>query len=668
MIIFLREKFIAQIFMWVIAIVFVIGSIMLYSGSSGGRKEGTEAEVVLKIDAIEVTRRDFERMVSDRMRSQQNQRFGPPPDQKETEKFIINSLIERVIEGSANISNAEVERYIRSNENLVQQYNLLGYERANILKQEVRFFLSATALRDNIQTLELVTDTEAEQTYQLEADKAKVKYIEFRHSDYLSTVNVDDAVAETYFQENRDDYKTEEQVNVRFIKINPEDFVSTSDIETYYTENQTEFTTPEVVKARHILKQFPEGTRNPTDEQKVETKEAAEELLKTVKDELAAGTSFADLAKTHSEGPSGANGGALREVLPNGQPNPKLPPGDYFSRGYMVPEFDKACFEDLKVGEVSGLVETRFGYHIIQLEEKKAPEIKPFSDVENEIREKLIKINGVDNAKEVADNLLFDIEVEDYETAIGLDRYKELSLTAGETGFFSKDVRDIPEIGANSFYRGLTEELFDMEVGVTKTIETKNFSGDIAAYFVATVLGKKPATIPEFEEVKAEVVGDLRDEKAKESALADAQNLINQRTDSESLDDLVKKYKVPEGTTIDQKPVQESGLFNLTIGRPYVSGVGYSKEVMFAAFKMAVGDVRGPFSGDESVIGDVSFYIIELVERVEPDVEVFRTDPAQKAQRYQSLLQGKKREAYGTWFATRKKAMERDIWIHEDYR
>jgi peptidyl-prolyl cis-trans isomerase D len=655
MIIFLREKFIAQIFMWVIAVVFVIGSIMLYSGSSGGRRDGTEAEVVLKIDALEVTRGDFERMVSDQMRHQQNQRFGGQPDQKQTEKDIIDFLIKRAIEGSARISNAEVERYIRSDATRVQQYNQYeGWGVAELYKQNVRHQLSSTTLRDNIQNLELVTDTEAEQAYRLEADKAKVKYIEFRHSDYVSTVNVDDAVADAYFQENKDTYKTEEQVNVKFIKINPEDFVSKSDIEAYYTENQAEFTTPEVVKARHILKQFPEGTRNPTDEQKAETKTAAEELLKTVKTELAAGTLFADLAKTHSEGPSGVNGGALRGN------NPNLPPGDYFARGDMVKPFEETCFDILKPGEVSDLVETIFGYHIIQLEEKLAGNIKPFPEVESEIRDKVIKISGVDNAKRTAEDLLFDIEVEDYETAIGLDRYKELSLAVGETDFFSKDETNIPNIGSSWTYGGLIQELFDIEVGVTKTIETKRFGRDVTAYFVATVLGKKPAAIPKFEDVKEQVINDLREKRAKESALADAQNLINQRADNESLDDLAPKYKAPEEVAAVQKSVGESSLFNLTVGSSYISGMGNSKEVMFAAFNMSVGDVRGPFAGDSSV------YIVELVERVEPDLELYQTDPAQKAQRFQTLLQDKKQSAYDNWFAARKKLA--NLWIHEDYR
>ena len=315
MIIFLREKFIAQIFMWIIAVVFIIGTILLYGGPGDQQKAGTEEEIVLKIGALEVTRGRFEDSIAREIRSPQNQRFGEEPDRKTVEKKIIDRLIVEAIQSSANISDAEIEYYIRSNENLLQQYNQLGYERANYMKDQVRFILSTTTLRDGVQTLELVTDTEAEQAYRLQADKVKVKFIEFRHNDYVTTVNVDDAEAEKYFQANREDYKTEEQVNARFIQINPADFVSKSDIETYYTENQNEFLDPkiEAVKARHILKKFPDKD-NVTDEQRSETKTAAEELLKTVKAELAAGKSFADLAKTHSEGPSGANGGALTRV------------------------------------------------------------------------------------------------------------------------------------------------------------------------------------------------------------------------------------------------------------------------------------------------------------------------------------------------------------------
>lgn len=646
--IFLREKFIAQIFMWVIAVVFVIASVLLYSGSSGQGGGQAEGEVVLRIDSLEVSRAHFEDLVSRQMQARQNQRFGGTPERKEVEKEVIDSLVRRAIEGSANISEAEVEYYIRSDENRVLQYNQLGGE---VVIDFYKFQLSATTLRDNVQNLELVTDTEAEQAFNLEANKAKVKFIEFRHSDYISTVSVDDAEAEAYFQENRDNYRTEEQVNVKFIQINPADFVTQDDVVTYYTENQSEFKTEDLVRARHILKKFPD---NATDEQKAETKTAAEELLKTVKSELAAGTSFADLAKEHSEGPSGADGGAL------GTPNPELPPGKYFGRGQMVKPFEEACFDTLKPGEVSELIETRFGYHIINLEEKFTATLKPFTEVEGEIRDRLVQINGADGAKEAAENLLFDIEIGDYESAILDDRYKDLSLSVGETDFFAKDALSIPVIGSVWSYGGLVKELFDMEVGVTNTIETKNYSGDITAYFAATVLGKKSSMIPQFDEVKTEVINELQTKKSKESALAAAQALFEMYAAKETLEDLIKKYEAPEGSNASEKSVQESSLFNLNKGSSYISGMGNSKDAMFAAFNMSAGEVRGPFQGDSSA------YIIELVERVEPDLELYQTDPSQKTKRIQSILQQKKTDVYDNWLAARKKAA--NIWIHEDYR
>ena len=653
MIIFLREKFIAQLFMWVIAIVFLVGTVFLYSNTRGGG-EDPEGEVVLKINNTEFKRGTFENAVANAMENERRrQRFGGAPDKKQTEKDIIDQLVQRTILGSVNIGDAEVKNYIRSDATRVEQYNL--YQQwgvAELYTEDIRLQLSTDALRNSVQALELVTDVEAERAYQLEADKAKIKFIEFKYNDYTSSIEVDDAAAKAYFEENLDNYKAEEQVNVKFIKVNPADLVTTEEVETYYKENQKEFTTPEAVKARHILKKFPD---NATDEQKAETKTAAEKLLETVNAELAAGAEFAELAEKHSEGPSAAQGGALRGR------NPNLPAGDYFARGDMVKPFEEAAFDTLNPGEVSDLVETSYGYHIIKLEEKKAPEIRPFADAQYEIQQKLVQVSGVDKAKKIAEDLLFDIEIRDYDQALALEAYKELSLIALETGFFSRDTTNIPQIGATWGYQGLIEELFDMEVNVIKVVEAKKRTGqEVEAYFVATVLDKKPAAIPPFEEIKTGVIAEVKNEKAKERAFADAQNLLNQREDAAALDALLEKYKAPEGLAADRLSVQESNPFSLSPTSDYIAGVGNSAETMFAAFQMEVDDIAGPFKGSNSV------YIIQLVEREEPDVEAFKTDPAEKARHRQALIQAKKREAYLNWFAARKEASE--LWIHQDYR
>ena len=652
MIIFLREKFIAQLFMWIIAIVFLAGTVFLYSNTQG-RGEDPEGEVVLRINNSEVKRGEFESAVANALETQRrNQRFGAL-DREETQKSVIERWIQQTILGSVDIGPAEIERYIRSDTTRVEQYNLYQqFGAADLYTENVRLQLSSAALRDSVQSLELVTDTEAEQAYRLESDKAKVKFIEFKHSDYAATTEVDEAAAEAYFEKNRDNYKSEEQVNVKFIRVNPADLVSDEDIAAHYEENRAEFTTPEVVKARHILKKFPD---NATDEQKAETKTAAEELLKTINAALAAGADFAELARTHSEGPSGAQGGALRGG------NPKLPPGDYFARGDMVKPFEETAFDSLEPGEVSGLVETQFGFHIIELEEKRAPEVQPFDQVQYDIRQKLVQVSGVDEAKKVASDLLYEIEIQDYDAALALERYKELSFIALETGFFSRDVTTIPQIGARWGYQGLIEELFDMEVNVIKVVEAKKSNGEqIEAYFVATVLEKKPATIPAFSEIKPQVFSDLKTEKSKERAFEDAQNLLNKRADTTSLDALLEKYDAPESLATDRLSVQESNLFALSPNSDYIAGMGSSTETMFAAFQMEVDEIGGPFKGSNSV------YIVQLIEREAPDIETFQMDPAEKARHRQALIQAKKRETYLNWFAARKKASE--LWIHPDYR
>ena len=651
MIIFLREKFIAQLFMWIIAIVFLIGTVFLYSNTRGGG-EDPAGEVVLRIDGTEVKRGEFENAVANALESErQNQRFGTT-DREQTQKSVIDRWVQQTILGSVDIADADIRRYIRSDANRVQQYNL--YEQfgaADVYTENIRLQLSSAALRDSIQALELVTDTEAEQAYRLESDKAKVKFIEFKHSDHNATVEVDDAETEAYYEENKDDYKSQEQVNVKFIRVNPANFVSDSVVKEYYDANQSTFATPEAVRARHILKKFPD---NATDEQKAETKAAAEELLKTVNTELAAGADFAKLAEIHSEGPSAARGGALRGS------NPKLPAGDYFARGEMVKPFEETAFDVLKPGEVSGLVETQFGYHIIKLEEKKAPETQPFAQVQYEIQQKLVQVSGVDEAKRISDDLLYEIEIQDYDAALAHENYKNLSLTVLETGFFSRDATTIPQIGARWGYEGLIEDVFDMEVGVIKVIEAKKRTGEVEAYFVSTVLEKKPAAIPPFAEVKTEVIEAVKEEKTAALALTDAQSLFNQHVSGESLEELLKKYNAPEDLTTDRLSVQESNLFSLSANSNYISGMGNSAEAMFAAFQMKIDEIAGPFKGDSSV------YILQLVERQEPDVEAFQMDPAEKTRHLQTLIQAKKREAYLNWFAARKKVSE--LWIHPDYR
>ena len=136
-------------------------------------------------------------------------------------------------------------------------------------------------------------------------------------------------------------------------------------MQTYYNENKDEFYVDEV-KASHILiKTIDDENNELSDEKKAEAKEKAQEVLAKVK----SGEDFATLAKEYSEDTGSAiNGGDL----------------DFFPRGYMVEPFEKAAFS-MKVGEVSDLVESNFGYHIIKVTDK-VDEQKPFDEVKDDIK------------------------------------------------------------------------------------------------------------------------------------------------------------------------------------------------------------------------------------------------------------------------------------------
>ena len=649
MIVFLREKFIAQIFLIVVGIAFLIGSFLLFDivGGGGALGGGRGDPIAFEINGVKIQQREFENLVSSEVTRQQQQSQGRSQvEREEVEQEVLDLLIARqVVLGSIQISNAEVEQYIRSDENLLANYNIVQQSgNGSSFREYVRSLLINQILLNQIQGLELVTDTEVENEYRRQNTKAKLKYIQFQHFAYNSAVEVDDAEAQAYFEAHKERYEKGAEISLRFIKLDPQNFITGEDLQAYYTEHRGEFKTPEAVKARHILKKFPD---NATDEQKAEVKAEAEKLLETVKAAIVAGEDFAELAKEHSEDLGSApQGGALRGR------NPDLPPGDYFARGDMVQPFEKAAFDELAPGEVSDLVESSFGYHIIKLEEKRPEEIQPFSQARSEIHDKLVQIVGADQAKTVADNLLFDVEIHDYEEAIQLDRYKDLSLTALETGFFTADDNDIPNIGRAWTYQGVIDQAFNMEVNVSAISPNKKQNGDIDAYFVMKVLEKKHAAVPEFETVKAQVIDDIKGEKAKQLALDDAQKLIGLRAPDESLEDLVKKYEAPEEITNKEREVKESNLFALSPNSGFISGMGTCRDAMFAAFGMELNEVQGGIQGDNIA------YIIQLVEREEADMEKLANDPAERAKIHKSLLQTKQTQIYRNWLATLKKGAQ----------
>ncbi|UCG57483.1 MAG: peptidylprolyl isomerase [Phycisphaerales bacterium] len=142
--------------------------------------------------------------------------------------------------------------------------------------------------------------------------------------------------------------------------------ITDDQVSKYYSENPKEFETPEQIRASHILIK-PDPNTDPN-EAKATAKAKAQDLLKQIKD----GADFAELAKAHSGCTSSANGGDL----------------GFFGRGQMVPPFEQAAFE-LQPGQISDVVETEVGYHIVKVAERKDSSVVPLEQAKDGILEKL---------------------------------------------------------------------------------------------------------------------------------------------------------------------------------------------------------------------------------------------------------------------------------------
>ena len=138
-----------------------------------------------------------------------------------------------------------------------------------------------------------------------------------------------------------------------------------AEVAEFYEAHKAEYVTPPQVLCQHILVKFGE-------KDSPEAKSAAFEKIRAIRERIVAGADFAEEAKANSDCPSGAEGGSL----------------GWFGRGMMVPEFDKAAFE-MKKGEVSGIVTTQFGYHIIYKADEKGGGAQTLVDVHDQIKDLL---------------------------------------------------------------------------------------------------------------------------------------------------------------------------------------------------------------------------------------------------------------------------------------
>lgn len=403
----------------------------------------------------------------------------------------------------------------------------------------------------------VVTPKELETEYLKSREKAKVDVVTLDLADFRKNVVPSRAELEAHYWQNKNRYVIPPQMNASLLiadvdKMGANLQPSDDELKKLYESQKDRFTSQERVNARHILVNSAEGASKEVD---AAAKTKAQDLLNQIR----AGKDFAELAKANSDDKgSGSRGGNL----------------DWFGRGQMVKPFEDSAFS-LKPKEVSGLVKSQFGYHIIQVMDKETARTKPLEEVKAELltgyRQQQLanKIpQTMDQAR--AELLKTPAQAEAIARKFGLD-FRRVEKWSGGGEFPVIGRAQEVDFALGALQKG----------GVTDAIELPN-----NRMVVGTVDSIAPARPGELSEVEDRVKADVVEAKAAK-AFDDAANALDARIKAAGND--LKKAAADLGYK-----VVDSGEFTRSGQMPNVSGaffgeMPFNNPIGFVSSKFRVG-------------------------------------------------------------------------------
>lgn len=349
-------------------------------------------------------------------------------------------------------------------------------------EEQLRQAILAEKLRTSVTGWMSVSDADVAQEFRQRNEKVKLEIVPLTADAFRGQVTVVDADLQKQFEANKETYRIGEKRKIKYALLDVDTVrqavqVPDAEVEAFYNQNKAQYTTEGRVRASHILLKT-EGQ----DEAAVRAK--AEALLAQAK---APGADFAALAKANSEDEGSAvNGGDL----------------NYFGRGQMVPEFEQAAF-GMKAGEVSDLVKSTFGFHIIKVIDSQAETSRPLAEVTPEIVDQLKWQKAQQQAEEIAKAMEVAIT-----TPADLEKVAaERGLTVVESPLFLRD-EPIGDLGAAP---DVAARAFTMKDGeVTPALRVSR------GWVFATPAGKQDSYLPTLSEVTVRVREDVVRDKAAE--------------------------------------------------------------------------------------------------------------------------------------------------------
>ena len=440
-----------------------------------------------------------------------------------------------------------------------------------------------------------VSPAEIQEEFRYQNEKIKLDYALAKPEDLAAKITPDENEIKAYFEQNKSKFQIPEKRVVRFglldlNQLRQNTQVTDDELKAVYQQNIQQYEVPNRVHAEHIL--F--TTVGKTDAEVAEIKKKAEDVLAQARKK---GANFEDLAKKYSEDPgSKTKGGDLGWLV----------------QGQTVPEFEKAAFS-LPKGEISDLIKTQYGFHIIKELDKETAHTKTFDEVKDSIRTPLLLQKVDQAAATISDKMSSDVRQSNKTTLDELAQKYHLSLAETRPLAPNDPVLEL----------GNTQEVKDEIVRLRQGDLSLPIRTD-RGYVVLSIKQTLPAHPGTLEEVRDKIVSELKQQKAEELAHTKTEELAKRVRAGEKFDSAANALGLDPKT---------SDLFARSGSVP---GVGSGK-LLAPSFSLKQGEVGAPLQ-----IG-TSWLAYEVAEKVEPNPVDF---DQQKKTITDNLLQTKRNHAF----------------------
>lgn len=481
--------------------------------SQRARLEAQFGESIGALFSDENYLRDFrlnvlDRLIADTLVLQKAQELGLRVSDKQIREAIVQ-MPEFQTAGSF-----DNERYLMLlRQNGFQPASFSDYMRQQMTREQLARAVSAS---------DFALPAEVTLANALQQQTRNADYLIVDSAPFASEVELSDEEVNTFYEANLAQFDTQEKVNIAYVVLSVDDLkgdvtVSDEDVEQYYTENNLLYKTAEERRVSHIIIEFGDD--------EAAAKAKAEALVA----ELANGADFATLAQENSDDTFTAeNGGDL----------------DFITAGMMDEAFDDAAFSLAQVGDVSDVVETEFGYHIIKLTDIKPEEVTPLAEVSEEIRNQLATDKATDRFYSLQNdmaNLAFEVP-DTLEDVAGV-----ANKPVKETGLVSAQLvpapLNVPAVTSRVFDPAFIEEGLNSDL-----IELDD---DTIAF--VRIAEHEPQRTQSLDEVRTRILAQLRAEKAQQAAADWATNVVEQikagETPSLELGDVTLSWESKEALT-----------------------------------------------------------------------------------------------------------------------